>query len=74
MNKKYKDGIYIGKEATNEEVIFEEFKQQPLNNLELGKIGEGKKVVIDEGYKFVTEEANEELKRLQRVTKFKLEK
>lgn len=74
MNKKYKDGIYIGKEATNEKVIFEEFKQQPLNNLELGKIGEGKKVVIDEDYKFITEEANEELKRIQKFSKFKLGK
>lgn len=45
-----------------------------IEEIETGKIGEVEKVTIDEGYKFVTEEANEELKRLQRVTKFKLEK
>ncbi len=39
----------------------------------IGKKNTGKEVVvIDESYKFVTKEANEELKRIQKVSKFKM--
>ncbi|WP_288326040.1 hypothetical protein [uncultured Clostridium sp.] len=39
-------GIFIGRENTDKEVIFEEYESEKHKNLELGKQGKGIKIVI----------------------------
>lgn len=46
MNKE--QGIFIGKENTDKEVIYEEYKSENHKNLELGKVGKGRKIVISD--------------------------
>lgn len=70
---KYDDGKRWLLQDEQENKINLNFNYKVAAGIYIGKKNTGKEVVIiDESYKFVTKGANEELKRIQKVSKFKM--